>query len=389
MRRQTLVTIWAVIGGLLALALVLFTISPFGRIALMVFLSKHQIARIEARMQSKEVYESVAKTLALYCQSDSNLFPHTMGYMWFPREVQQMGGEDGMVSSNAAYLIFGGGFYHYGYVLSLNEQRSDPVTNVWDLALRREDQPDVHLYTLSIPKTNSLSAGALLQQVLAGYDERIAHDPTDLQAYQGRIGLLLRFGRIAEARASCKTMLGKLTDEDAWWAYLVNALVMDQEQPPGGGEAFLQDWVRKQPSFFNYLDLAYYYELRKQPKQAADTMLQAIDYNDCNGPTGHGCNAECRGYTAAMYAYQSGAYDVVRKLCDKLLAVTINGDYAKPGLRALKDAAEKSQHGERIQIAWDEHILAFDAFQDFDIEKLLGQPVARPHHDTGLFHPGL
>ncbi|HVM60310.1 MAG TPA: hypothetical protein VMV72_05520 [Verrucomicrobiae bacterium] len=379
------VTISVIVAG----ALVLFAISPFGRIPLSVFLSVLQIRRIEHRMQQKSVYVPVANTLALYCQSDSNLFPNTMGYMWFPKEVQEMGGEDGMVSSNAAFLIFGGGFYHYGYVLTLNEQRSDAITNVWDLLLRREGSADLHLYTLSIPKTNALSADSLPQQVLAGYDERIKHDPTDLQAYQGRIRLLLRFGKIADARASCKTMLGKLTDEDAWWSYLVNALVMDEERSAGAGEAFLLDWVRQQPSFFSYLDLAYYYQLQKQPKQAVAAMLKAMDYNDCNGPTGHGCNAECRGYTAAMYAHQCGEDAVVVKLCDKLLGVTINGDYAKPGLRTLKSAAEKSQQGERVQVSWDERILPFDAFQDFDIEKLLGRPVDRPHRDTGQFHPGL
>jgi hypothetical protein len=36
----------------------------------------------------------------------------------------------------------GGGFYHFGYNLELDQTNSVPATNVWNLFLAREGSPD-------------------------------------------------------------------------------------------------------------------------------------------------------------------------------------------------------------------------------------------------------
>ena len=71
------------------------------------------------------------------------------------------------------------------------------------------------------------------------------------------------------------------------------------------------------------MDLAYFHQLLGNPGKAAAAMRQSTSYTG-NIPWGHGGNAEHRGYTAAMYAYQSGEYETVVQLCDHLLSVKIN-----------------------------------------------------------------
>jgi hypothetical protein len=95
---------------------------------------------------------------------------------------------------------------------------------------------------------------------------------------------------------------------------------------------------------------------------------------DANVAWGHGGNAEYRGYTVAMDAFRSGEFAAARDLCDTLLPVTINGDFAKPALRALRDAAERGMKGEEPAVpAWSEEIPRFDPFEGIDIDRLLGR----------------
>jgi hypothetical protein len=85
---------------------------------------------------------------------------------------------------------------------------------------------------------------------------------------------------------------------------------------------------------------------------------------------GHGGNAEFRGYNATMYAFRSKQYEAAIKLSDKLLGVTIDGNYAREDLLKLKEAAMKSMAGEEVTLEWARGIAVFDPFEDVDIDKL-------------------
>ena len=78
-----------------------------------------------------------------------------------------------------------------------------------------------------------------------------------------------------------------------------------------------------------------------------------------------------------MYAYESGNYATCAQLCDKLVAVTVNGDYAKLGLNELRQAAHRAKQGEIADVKWENEILPFDAFDMVDLKKLLETRVAK------------
>ena len=177
-------------------------------------------------------------------------------------------------------------------------------------------------------------------------------------------------------------MLKAMPDE--WWPVLINALIDAQEESPEKAAETISRWVEKDKNFFRYMDLAYFYQLTDSPGKATEAMRQSTSYTG-NTPWGHGGNAEHRGYTAAMFAYQAGEYDTVVQLSEHLLKVKINGDYAKAGLRELKEAAltAKQSPAEAPGLKWADGISPFDPFERVDIEKLLQRTV--PHMTDKLY----
>lgn len=365
------------IAGLIVIVLVVFVLSPVWLPIAGMVRGMARIRKTERAMRDPKIYEPVAKALALYCQSDLSQFPEWPNGAWFPPELRQFGNGWGRYESDRAFIEFGGGFHHFGYRLDLDADRSSPTTHVWQLYLQSEDQPNQLLYTLTLPADAKLSAEDLLQKVIAGCDARIQQNGSDASAYQEKIQAYLRFNRVPEARATCREMIKAMPDD--WWAALVNALILSEEHPsPDRGATLMTQWVARKETFSHYLDLAYFYYLTGRPREAGQAIIKATHFNAALPWEGDGGNTEYTGYTAAMCAYRVGDYEASAKLCAHLLPVTINGDYAKAGLRDLKAASEKALHGEVEDIRWDSHIGPFDAFEHVDIEKLLGHKVPRP-----------
>jgi len=296
-----------------------------------------------------------------------------MNYEWMPPELNKIGHGWASVGTSEAQIEMGGGFHHFGY--RLVHQGSISGTNVWQLFMYDEGADDRPLQTISLPIQDKLSSEALLHRVLAGFDEQIQKDPKDDRAYKGKIEAYLRFNHVPEARQACREMLKAMPDD--WWAVLVNALILSEEQSVARGTDVITQWVKKDENFFRYLDLAYFYHLTGRPREAAKAIVKSTDFN-ANTPWGEGGNSEFRGYTAAMCAYRAGNYEACSKLCNYLLPVKINRDYAKRGLRELKAASEKGMHGQVENIPWAREILPFDAFEGVDIAKLLARDVPRP-----------
>ncbi|MEP6663628.1 MAG: hypothetical protein ABJC04_08180, partial [Verrucomicrobiota bacterium] len=78
--------IWAI---LIAALLALLVFNPFSRMMLGMFFGMGHIRSIEAKLQSPEVYQPVARRLALYCQSDQSFLPDYLSSSWFPDELQK------------------------------------------------------------------------------------------------------------------------------------------------------------------------------------------------------------------------------------------------------------------------------------------------------------
>lgn len=356
--------------------LVVLVLNPIGCTILGAFIGMGHIHKSESAMRDPKVYKPVAQTLALYCQSDQSFFPKYMGYAWLPQELNAIGHGWASVSTNYAHVEMGGGFYHFGYRLTLDSGASSPGTNVWQLHMYNEESQDQHLMTLHIGIDRRFPPGEILARVLSEFDKQIDSEPDHVRAHQGKIQAYLRFDQVSQARDACRSMLEAMPDE--WWPVLVNALILAEEGFPDKADDTISRWVENDKNFFRYMDLAYFHQLTDNPDKAAEAMRLSTAYTG-NTPWGHGGNAEHRGYTAAMFAYQAGEYDTVVQLCEHLLKVRINGDYAKAGLKELKEAAftAKKRPAEAPTLKWADGIGPFDPFEKVDIEKLLQRPVLR------------
>jgi len=133
-----------------------------------------KIKRQEKAMRDPAVYRPVGETLALYCQSDFSEFSEdeayyfTLGYKWLPDELKNLH-KYGRITlkTNSAHIELGGGFYHYGYAIDLDEVTSTPETNVWVLTQYREAYPKYEhtpLWTFSMDATRCLSEDELREK---------------------------------------------------------------------------------------------------------------------------------------------------------------------------------------------------------------------------------
>ena len=192
---------------------------------------------LDNKLQTPAVYEPVAKTLILYCQSDQKLFPSMINSDWYPAKLREVTSEGRVFVGTTEAEIWwpGGGLHPLRYKLELDRSASTPQTNVWQLFIWTGRSRETLLCTKSVPITQRLSAANLLERLIPVYDEQIAErlaskdedDDLNERPYKKKIQLLLRFGKNADARKTCKDMVEKLPAD--WWANLVWALILAKE----------------------------------------------------------------------------------------------------------------------------------------------------------------
>ena len=132
----------------------------------------------------------------------------------------------------------------------------------------------------------------------------------------------------------------------------------------------LVKFTESKASYSRYIYLAYFYQLAEKPQEAAQAIEKAttfpiVDLDDDEN------NTECRGYSAGVYAFRSGNYPTAVKLCNALLPIKENGNYAKAALQDLKAAAESAIAGLKVEFTPSEAVLGFNPYERVEIQRLL------------------
>lgn len=330
----------------------------------------NRIRGVEARMQRPEIYLPVATNLALYCQSSEDLhLTNMLGASRLPPPLPSLGSPWASFETNFAHVEFGGGFYHYGYRVQLNDGQSNAGTNVWELFLCREGQPEKLLHRFALASGDRVSIAQFTSSSIAEYDQRLTKSPRDLDLHKAKISLLLQY-KPEGVRAACMDAVKAMPDH--WWPRLTLALIETGKGNYDAATGELIKFTERKPSYSRYVYLGYFYQLNGKPRDAAQAIGKAISFpivdldDDQN-------NTECRGYSAGVYAFRSGEYDAVIKLCDALLPIKENGDYAKSALLNLKSAAESASKGSRQDFTPSEAVIGFDPYESIDVQKLLSK----------------
>lgn len=328
--------------GSVAIIAVAVVMIPFTWIAGM-FWAMHGIKQIEKRLKDPVVYQAVATNLALYCQSISSLnLTDIVGSARLPQPLPQLGHHPwGSFYTNDAHVEFGGGFYHYGYGLRLGENISGSNTNFWELSFRSEGSPDTLLTRFTLASDARMPVATFVSNTLSEFLRRIAADPGNLDAHKGRIRFLLEHDR-TQVRQACLDAIKAMPEH--WWPNLTLALWDSGQGRFAEASKTFVEFVKKKPSYSRYIYLAWFYQTLNHPDEAVAAIEKAVQYPIIDLSDDE-TNTECRGYSVGVSAYRSGKYGPVIKLCDALLPIRENGDYAKPALIKLRSAAEAAQKG--------------------------------------------
>jgi hypothetical protein len=290
-------------------------LNPVGCAFVGAFIGMGQIRLTEAKLRKPQLYQPVARILAIYCQSDQTLFPRYLSYAWLPAGLGRLGHPYCSLATNYAHVEMGGGFYHYGYRLQLDEAASTAAANVWKLSLYREGSKTTLLTTLVVAPTQRLEAAELVTLASAGYDESIKRGNTD--AYRGKVLLQLRYGNSAEAAQACQAWIKRRPG--SWLPRFTYAHVRCRQNDSQTPSSEFEDWVQYNNNFAHSIYLALFQFREGRTNEALKAIRWAVAQPFVE-PLGTDGNKFYLGQNGALMAYIAGDHGLSLKLCDKMLA---------------------------------------------------------------------
>lgn len=356
--RWNIKTFVVVLGGLGALLLIGYLLA--GPIAMFLSISQSMksVRRLEQRLQKPEIFIPAATNLALYYQNRLELrLTNEIESENLPPPLPLLASPWAMFENNSVQVEFGGGFYHFGYELRLASSRDK--TNLWEMYLYREEQDQKLLYQFPLADFAGESVADFESNSLATIESRIQASPREYSLYKDKIEFFAEY-RPSDARAACSDAIAKIPNY--WWPHLTLALI----DATGGriikAQQELSAYVSRNPSYSRYIYLAYFYQRTGKPKEVASAIEKAISFPIVDQDDDDK-NSECRGYSLGVYAFESHEYSTVLKLCDSLLLVKENGDYAKSALSDLRSAAQAALAGRNPQFSPNSAIARFDPYE--------------------------
>jgi tetratricopeptide (TPR) repeat protein len=230
----------------------------------------------------------------------------------------------------------GGGFHHFGYRLVHDEAASDSTTNAWSLCFYSEGAKGKHLSTVKLPSLKKLSAHELLEKVTAGYDEQLVRKPRDIDAYKGKVELLLGFGKVSEAREACREWMERMPNY--WLPKLTYAHVLSRLGESDAAAEELAGWVSKHKNFAHYIYLFLFSMREGRKERAIDAIRKALDQPFIE-PRGSQGNKFYLGHNGAVFAFMQGEYRLCLAMCEKMLSDERREDYWRGAILKLKSAA--------------------------------------------------
>jgi hypothetical protein len=335
------------LSGVLILGVGLWFGFPLTRMIAGIFLASRSIKQQQAQMQTPAVYQPVAHDLAILCQSAAAIHPTGhVGIAWLPKSVRAFAPNFVTITASNAVVGTGGGFIDfYGYNLERDLTQSARGSNFWRLFFTGRGVTSSPLYAFSTSTSEVVNARDFIEETLAEYQRQAALKQEDIYAL-----------RVQQHRIN----------------FLLQVDASHGKNPEA--ELELTRWVESNPSYSRYMCLAYFYQVMQKPEQAAAAIEKAITYPIVDLPDDM-TNTECRGYSAGVYAFGARKYSTVVKLCDALLPVRENGDYAKAALKDLKAKALAAQAGEQVSFEPSDQVLGFNPYEEVDLGALRSSPT--------------
>lgn len=335
-----------------------------------------QLRQEQRRLQTPSAYEPVGRALARLCQTLPDGFPeYYAGSEWLPTVIRELGPNGPhiiQVHTNGTTLSTGSGMAGFwGYRLMRDTNAVSAVSNLWHLSYFGPGRSEIEGFSTNFPsfwlaKDDRFDRSELIESALNAYDREVKQAAAVTIVMQGRINFVRE---LLPARLQEICEEGVRRSPDHWWPQLTLALLGSARGPRTGAVEVFTDYVRRQPSFSRYLWVAYLNQVLGRDADAADAVEQAIQQPVVDLPDDV-WNTEDRGYTAGVYLLTTGHYATVVRLCDALLLVGENGDYAKPDLQALRVAAAEAAAGRPVSFQRSEDMGMWDPYEYTDLQAL-------------------
>ncbi len=335
-----------------------------------------QIRQEQQRLQTPSAYEPVGRALAQLCQTLPNGFPeHHAGSAWLPAVIRELGPTNPhacRVYAKGTTLVAGSGMAGFwGYRLMRDTNVVSAVSNLWHLSYFGPGRSEGEGFSTNLPnfwlaKNDQVNRDELIENALNAYAREVKRGYAVTIPMQARVNFVRELAP-ARLQEICEEAVRNCPDH--WWPRLTLALLSSVSGPrPGAVEAF-SEYVRRQPSYSRYLWLAYLHQVLGRDADAAAVVEQAIrqpviDLHDDMW------NTEARGYAAGVHLLTTGHHATVVRLCDALLPVRENGDYAKPALQALRAAASDAAAGHPAPFQRSEQMVELDPYEYTDLEAI-------------------
>ena len=180
--------------------------------------------------------------------------------------------------------------------------------------------------------TPNVSEDERTQNTLDEFSRRIAREPDDIVHRRGKISLLFRLGRLAEARQESNKCIGAFPDQ--WSARMALAYIDAEYGRAKEAAATFREWIQTRPSFSLYWYLSDFYQKNGDPGKAVAAVKKAMEYPLAED----GLVPEALACAAAAYAYRQKEFTLALKICEAWEGLSAMQYFVEPSYHTLRAA---------------------------------------------------
>jgi hypothetical protein len=364
--------------GLVCIAAFVLLMVGFCRIVPHILLG--EIRRKEGTLRSAPVAHAVGPELALLsqtCKAHPEWFANEPAFApaWTPASVLRLEPTWVDVGPDGARVEFGGGFYHFGYLLKRESQATETDrTAAWVLYLYSEDSKDRALDRFTFGADEALTEEQFVDRTLAELDRRIASGDDahvagadDAFASVQRCKFAIKHHQVERLRRAIRDTARQ--NADAWRDVLLAYLIDSRSDPPGAAER-LRQWAASKGDFSAWLLGAYAFDKAGEPDAAEEAVLRACTF-PADDPPWLSYNARYRGLALCYRLYAAGKRGACEALCGSLLAYSGSQDYlANDFLLIQKTCRSEKTSTAPAWVPTFQSGFVFDPFAGIDIDAL-------------------
>jgi hypothetical protein len=344
----------------------------------------YSIGAHEDALRSRANAEPAGRALAVLCETckdHPDWFENEPPWApaWTPAAVLALRPQSVDIGPEGAGVEFGGGFHHFGYGLTRDQQAPKVAgRTAWVLNFGREDVGSEVVARFDLPTGNKLSEQQFIDQTMAefdrriaaNYDARISGSPSAFPTIQ-RCQFAIKHHVIERLRQAIRESARKNPQD---WRDTLLVYVMDREVDPAVAPARLRQWAASMADFSGWHLAAVAFDSTGDLDAAEDAVKEACRF-PADDPHWLSMNAPARSLGTCCRLYEVKKYATCAMLCDNLLAGKEKA--CRQEISAIREACRHPDSA--VNPCVSTKIYRFDPFEGIDLQAIrTGKPTSAP-----------